>query len=155
MASASGMMNLYPVSRRGAGLIYRHDIGNLFRFPKMLLWGNAHHHLSINYGREARKLTFGCQLTSPGWFHSTNMMKTQSNNIIQIQPSREVQGRVPAKNDEVEDRVEGEVEDTHNPFEDSKEAFEDATMGLGEDRGEAEPLSLENLFLSKRNLRAC
>ncbi|KAJ8434533.1 hypothetical protein Cgig2_004299 [Carnegiea gigantea] len=44
--------------------------------------------------------------------------------------SREARKRVSTKNKEAEDGVEGEVEDTHNLFEDSKEAFEDATPSL-------------------------
>ncbi|KAJ8427065.1 hypothetical protein Cgig2_033472 [Carnegiea gigantea] len=59
-----------------------------------------------------------------------------------LQPSRVARMRVPIKSDEVEDKVEGEVEDTHNPFEDSKKECEDATVNLKEDKQGAESLSL-------------
>ncbi|KAJ8431001.1 hypothetical protein Cgig2_025683 [Carnegiea gigantea] len=70
--------------------------------------------------------------------------------LHQLQPSRKARKRIPTKNKEVEDGVEGKVEDTRNPIEDSKEAFEDAIESLKQDGGEAEPFSLENLFRSRR-----
>ncbi|KAJ8434360.1 LOW QUALITY PROTEIN: hypothetical protein Cgig2_031606 [Carnegiea gigantea] len=66
----------------------------------------------------------------------------------------EVRG-VPMQSEEVEDVVEGEVEDIHNPFEDSKKC-EDATVSLKEDKGGSRAsFSREPVSLSKRNLKAC
>ena len=65
-----------------------------------------------------------------------------------LQPSREARKSAPAKDDEVEDGVECEVDNTHNPFEDLKEKVEDATVSLKYDEGEVELLSLGNPFPS-------
>ncbi|KAJ8444056.1 hypothetical protein Cgig2_030913 [Carnegiea gigantea] len=48
-----------------------------------------------------------------------------------------VQGCVLEQSEEVEDVVEGEVENIHDSFEDSKEAFEDAIVSLKEEEGES------------------
>ena len=60
------------------------------------------------------------------------------------------------KNEEVEDGVEGKVKDMHNPFEDSKEAFEGATVSLKEDEGgNKASFSEKHVSLSRKNLRVC
>jgi len=42
--------------RGGAGLKNQHSKGNLFEFPKLILWGDVRHRPTIDKGREAREL---------------------------------------------------------------------------------------------------
>ncbi|KAJ8423592.1 LOW QUALITY PROTEIN: hypothetical protein Cgig2_003876 [Carnegiea gigantea] len=76
-------------------------------------------------------------------------------NEKELPPPRQARKCVPAKSEEVEGEVEGEVEDIHNPFEDSKERFEDDTVNWRRDEeGSRLPLSRKLVSLSKRDLRA-
>ncbi|KAJ8435271.1 hypothetical protein Cgig2_026010 [Carnegiea gigantea] len=47
---------LAPRPQGGVGHNNRHYIGNLFGFPKLILWGDVHHHPAINKSWEAGKL---------------------------------------------------------------------------------------------------
>ncbi|KAJ8425511.1 hypothetical protein Cgig2_024222 [Carnegiea gigantea] len=124
--------------QRGARRKDRHRIRDFLRFPKERVRLSDHQLGSRGLETEGSSPPSGGRPAPQERPHSMNKIKTYSSKYNTITTLKEGMKSVPAKDEVVEDGVEGRVESVYKPFEDSKGRVEDILKPFEDSEGMVE-----------------